>query len=167
MVDLLSILYVPFILYLNFIYKMSNHSGCGDSICIDKPMVVEKQLNIGSLSRKTLVEEIFPERPMYRTEFGRVTWRLLHRITTLFPTVPTEEDRLKMDRMFKGLSTHFPCKECADHFKNEIEIYPPKVNSNKDIITWLCYQHNQVNKRLNKNTFDCGNLNKLLDDYRL
>ena len=146
---------------------MSNHNGCGDSICIDKPMVVEKVINVGNLTRKTLEEEIFPERPMYRTEFGRATWRLLHRMTTLYSSEPKEDEKNIMNHFYEGLSTHFPCKECADHFKNEIAIFPPKVNSKNELMGWLCYQHNQVNKRINKNSFDCQNLNKLFEDYKI
>ena len=146
---------------------MSNHSGCGDSICIDKPMVVEKVINVGNLTRKTLEEEIFPERPMYRTEFGRTTWRLLHRMATLFPSDPNEDEKRIMSNFYTGLSSHFPCKDCADHLKNEITLLPPKVSSKNDLMGWLCYQHNQVNRRLHKNTFDCENLTKLYEDYKI
>jgi FAD-linked sulfhydryl oxidase len=36
-----------------------------------------------------------------------------------------------------------------------LEKYPVKNDSREDLVNYLCYLHNKVNKRLNKPIFDC------------
>ena len=44
---------------------------------------------------------------------------------------------------------------------------PPKLDNKIELSKWICYQHNQVNKRIRKDVYDCNNMNKLLADYKL
>lgn len=142
--------------------------GCDDSICVDKPSVSKlSQKNGSTLFKQTEMERIYPERPLYRTEFGRATWKVLHRISAKYPDTPSENEKRLINQLFKGISLFFPCKECADHFKEEIRQVPPKVENNKDLSKWLCYQHNQVNKRLGKEITDCNNINKIISEFKL
>jgi FAD-linked sulfhydryl oxidase len=121
---------------------------------------------MSGLYKQTEEEKVYPERPLYRTEYGRMTWKLLHRIVAMYDP-KNEEDKKLISDTIKGLSIHFPCRECAQHFQGEIKENPPKVEDNKALAKWLCYQHNQVNKRLGKETYDCDNLDRLLSEYKL
>jgi FAD-linked sulfhydryl oxidase len=145
-----------------------SHS-CGSNICIDKPELskLTQSMFMSGLYKQTEEEKLYPERPLYRTEIGRMTWKVLHRIAANFSENPTEEEKDLMIKTFEGVSKYFPCKECADHFKQEIEIVPPKLENNKTLTKWLCYQHNQVNKRLNKEVYSCDNVDKLIFEYKL
>jgi len=42
-----------------------------------------------------------------------------------------------------------------------------KLDNRTELSKWICYQHNQVNKRIGKDIFDCNNLNKLFSDYKM
>jgi len=44
----------------------------------------------------------------------------------------------------------FPCQECGTHFKNMLDTYPIKNNNRSEFRQYICFLHNQVNKRLNK-----------------
>ena len=145
-----------------------NHS-CQTSICIDKPQLskLSQSMYMSGLYKQTEEEKLYPERPLYRTEYGRMTWKVLHRIAAMYDKSPSEDDKKLMWQTFKGLSLHFPCEECAVHFRKEIEIDPPKVEDNKSLSKWLCIQHNNVNKRLGKELFDCENVDSLISEYQL
>ena len=93
--------------------------GCDDSICIDKPtnsIIHPNNVQMG-LYKTTEEEKLFPQRPLYRTEFGSITWKMFHKIGLIFPENPSEEDKEVMQKMISGLSVHFPCKECSEHFQ--------------------------------------------------
>ena len=141
--------------------------SCQESICIDKPQLskLTQSMYMSGLYKQTEEEKLYPERPLYRTEYGRITWKLLHRISAMY-NPQSEDEKHLMSNIFKGLSIHFPCKECADHFKEEIKENPPKVEDNKSLVKWLCFQHNQVNKRLGKELYDCENIDRLLTEYK-
>ncbi len=143
--------------------------GCEESICIDKPNLskLTQTMYMSGLYKQTEEEKLYPERPLYRTEFGRITWKVLHRIASFYPEEPNKEEQELISNAFKGLATHFPCRECAEHFKMEITIKPPKLENNKMLSQWLCFQHNQVNKRLGKDVVDCNNIDNLIYQYRI
>ena len=142
--------------------------GCEESICVDKPSISQfANKSNSALFKQTEMDQIYPERPLYRTEFGNSTWKVLHRISVFYPDKPSEEEKSLMNGMIKGLSVHFPCPECRDHFAKEISILPPKVDNKRELINWLCYQHNQVNKRLGKEIVSCDNIDKIIKDFKL
>jgi len=158
--------------------------GCDDSICIDKPKIeTSEKINITSLTKRTLDEVVHPQRPLFRTEIGRITWKALHRMTVNYPESPKQDEKIKMAAFFEGLARVFPCKHCADDFQNgiyliiilivyykfniEIKSNPPKVDNRDELIKWLCVQHNTVNKKINKKEiYDCDNIEKIKNEYK-
>ena len=96
-----------------------SHTCKGQSICLDKPSLdkLKDDKTIKSAFKQTEEESRYPERPLYRTEFGNITWRIMHRMASYYPKTPNEEDKQKMESFFEGVAQHFPCPECADHFK--------------------------------------------------
>ena len=97
---------------------MAHKEGCDDTICIDKPKITTDKINIISLTKPTLFDVIHPQRPMYRTEIGRLTWKALHRISVNYPDKPSEEEKKGMIGFWEGLARVFPCKVCSEDFQN-------------------------------------------------
>lgn len=53
--------------------------------------------------------------------------------------------------------------ECAEHFRTVIDKYPPQVSSRSAAAIWGCVVHNEVNKSLNKEMFDCAKIGDFYD----
>ena len=48
--------------------------------------------------------------------------------------------------------------ECAGHFRQILNKFPPQVSSRSSAAAWACHVHNEVNKSLQKELFDCSNI---------
>ena len=59
------------------------------------------------------------ERPLFRDEYGRVAWTYLHTMAAYYPTNPTAEQKSGMNQFINTFTEFFPCKECAEDFKDE------------------------------------------------
>ena len=55
--------------------------------------------------------------PPTREELGQSTWLLLHKMASTFPKEPSQEQRDDMKAFIHILSRHYPCDECAAHFR--------------------------------------------------
>ncbi|KAF7113439.1 hypothetical protein RHSIM_RhsimUnG0125400 [Rhododendron simsii] len=77
--------------------------------------------------------------PVTKEELGRATWTFLHTLAS------------QMDI----LSRMYPCKECADHFKEILRVNPVQAGSQAEFSQWLCHAHNVVNRSLGKVVFPC------------
>lgn len=53
--------------------------------------------------------------------------------------------------------------ECAEHFGQILKKYPPQVSTRTTAATWGCHVHNEVNKSLKKEIFDCSNIGDFYD----
>ena len=98
----------------------------------------------------------------FRAELGRATWKFLHTMVARFPEKPTESERQTLESFFQLFGRLYPCGDCARHFRGILKKYPPQTGSRNSAAGWLCFAHNQVNKRLQKPDFDC---NKIGDFY--
>ncbi|PFH46860.1 hypothetical protein AMATHDRAFT_68892 [Amanita thiersii Skay4041] len=93
-----------------------------------------------------------------KAELGRATWKLLHTMTVRYPENPTPDQRTALSSYFHLLSRLYPCGECAAEFQVLLKKYPPQTSSRRAASLWLCTVHNEVNKRLGKEMFDCANI---------
>ena len=59
------------------------------------------------------------ERPLFRDEYGRIAWSYLHTMAAYYPTQPTAEQKSNMSQFIHTFTEFFPCKECAEDFKDE------------------------------------------------
>ncbi|GLJ13429.1 hypothetical protein SUGI_0212050, partial [Cryptomeria japonica] len=59
-----------------------------------------------------------PGKLISKEELGRATWTLLHTIGAQFPDKPTKQQKRDVKELMAILSRIYPCKECADHFKD-------------------------------------------------
>jgi hypothetical protein len=79
-----------------------------------------------------------------------------------FPEVPTPDDSLALKTYIQLFARLYPCGDCASHFQKLLKKYPPQTSSRNAAAGWACFVHNEVNKRLKKEEFDC---NKIGDFY--
>ncbi|KAM3230287.1 hypothetical protein ACQJBY_060843 [Aegilops geniculata] len=70
------------------------------------PEVLKKDAKVASLTKE---------------EVGRATWMLLHTIATQFPDEPTRQQKRDAKELMALISRMYPCKECADHFKEVLK----------------------------------------------
>ncbi|XP_066355595.1 FAD-linked sulfhydryl oxidase ERV1-like isoform X2 [Miscanthus floridulus] len=88
------------------------------------------------------------EAPLTKEEVGRATWMLLHTIAAQFPDEPTRQQKRDAKELMHIISRLYPCKECADHFKEVLKANPVQAGSQAEFSQWLCYVHNVVNRRI-------------------
>ncbi|KAI3903252.1 hypothetical protein MKW98_031906 [Papaver atlanticum] len=94
-------------------------------------------------------------RPVTKEELGRSTWTMLHTLAAQFPDRPTRQQKKDVKELMAILSRLYPCKECADHFKEVLSVNPVQAGSQAEFSQWLCHVHNIVNRSLGKLTFPC------------
>ncbi|KAL1534519.1 Flavin-linked sulfhydryl oxidase of the mitochondrial IMS [Salvia divinorum] len=93
--------------------------------------------------------------PTTKEELGRATWTFLHTLAAQYPDKPTRQQKKDVKELMEILSRMYPCKECADHFKEVIRANPVVAGSHDEFSQWLCYAHNVVNRSLGKVVFPC------------
>lgn len=80
-----------------------------------------------------------------------------------FPEKPSKEDGTALETFIHLFGRLYPCGDCARHFRGLIEQYPPQTSSRNAAAGWLCFVHNLVNERLEKEVFDCNNIGDFYD----
>ncbi|XP_009789562.1 FAD-linked sulfhydryl oxidase ERV1 [Nicotiana sylvestris] len=93
--------------------------------------------------------------PVTKEDLGRATWTFLHTLGAQYPDKPTRQQKRDVKELMAILSRMYPCKECADHFKEVLRANPVQAGSQAEFSQWLCYMHNVVNRSLNKPIFPC------------
>jgi hypothetical protein len=98
-----------------------------------------------------------------KAELGRAAWKLFHTTFARFPDKPTADESLALKTYIHLFQRLYPCGECAGHFGKILEKFPPQVSSRSAAAAWGCHVHNQVNKKLGKDEFDCSNIGDFYD----
>ncbi|XP_028780586.1 FAD-linked sulfhydryl oxidase ERV1 isoform X2 [Neltuma alba] len=93
--------------------------------------------------------------PVTKEELGRATWTFLHTLAAQYPDNPTRQQKKDVKELMGILSRMYPCKECADHFKEVLRANPVQAGSQAEFSQWLCHVHNVVNRSLGKPIFPC------------
>ncbi|KIK61669.1 hypothetical protein GYMLUDRAFT_42690 [Collybiopsis luxurians FD-317 M1] len=89
-------------------------------------------------------------------ELGRATWTFLHTTAAYYPERPTPTQRANMLSLIRAIPLLYPCSHCADDFGQDVKEHAPDVSGRAGLSRWLCERHNEVNKKLGKDTFDCA-----------
>ncbi|KAF8786921.1 FAD-linked sulfhydryl oxidase ALR like protein [Argiope bruennichi] len=77
-----------------------------------------------------------------------------------FPEKPSVDEQKDMKSFIGLFSKFYPCKECAEDFREDISKNPPATSSRNELSQWLCNMHNNVNKKLGKPLFDCSTVDE-------
>ncbi|EMC91120.1 hypothetical protein BAUCODRAFT_52163, partial [Baudoinia panamericana UAMH 10762] len=98
-----------------------------------------------------------------KAELGRSAWHLFHTIMARFPDRPTADESAALKSYIDLFTRLYPCGECAEHFTHIVAKFPPQVSSRQAAAGWACHVHNEVNKSLGKDIFDCANIGDFYD----
>jgi FAD-linked sulfhydryl oxidase len=118
--------------------------------------------NVGnSLPGKAIAPKLGNETA--KAELGRASWKLFHTIMARFPDVPTASESAALRDYVYLFQRLYPCGECAEHFGGILQKFPPQTSSRSAAAVWGCHVHNEVNKSLKKEMFDCSNIGDFYD----
>jgi FAD-linked sulfhydryl oxidase len=98
-----------------------------------------------------------------KAELGRATWKYFHTVMARFPDKPTKRESADLGSYIYLFQRLYPCGECAEHFGKILAKFPPQVSSRSAAAVWACHVHNEVNKSLNKDIFDCSKIGDFYD----
>ncbi|CAM6090981.1 unnamed protein product [Calypogeia fissa] len=136
-----------------------------------------------SLLESLVHNEVSSGSAVSKEDLGRATWTFLHTLAAQFPEHPTKQQQRDAKDLMGILSRIYPCKECADHFKDVLYAHsfsvlkvsstaihfstttmhklvtqgahPVESNSGEQLAQWMCRVHNVVNRSLGKAQFPC------------
>ena len=86
------------------------------------------------------------------TIWGPSYWFFLHNVAFNYPKNPTTIQKKIHYRLIHNFHEFLPNKTIAGIFVKMLEKYPitPYLDTQKDLIKWMHFIHNQINIRLNK-----------------
>ncbi|KAK0669209.1 ERV/ALR sulfhydryl oxidase domain-containing protein [Cercophora samala] len=173
----ITLLLMGVMFFLTMTYFMSSKAGSGGR---DPTRISDETWNshnsngaaagggagVGAISESVLKGgSIAPklENATAKAELGRASWKLFHTMMARFPEEPTADDSVALRTYIQLFARLYPCGDCASHFQKLLEKYPPQVSSRNNAAGWACFVHNEVNKRLKKEQFDCNNIGDFYD----
>ncbi|CCG81824.1 putative FAD dependent sulfhydryl oxidase Erv1 [Taphrina deformans PYCC 5710] len=89
---------------------------------------------------------------------GRATWTFLHTTAANYPVRPTPVQQNDMSAFLRTFSMFYPCWVCAEDFREWMakrENQPVLDSGWAGLGQWMCRAHNEVNRKLGKDEFDC------------
>jgi FAD-linked sulfhydryl oxidase len=118
--------------------------------------------NLPAASEETLAtgSSIMPKlgNETAKAELGRATWKYFHTVMARFPDKPTTEESATLKTYIHLFQRLYPCGECSEHFRKILEKFPPQTSSRSAAAVWACHVHNEVNKSLGKEVWDCSKI---------
>ncbi len=99
-----------------------------------------------------------PDCPPDVEALGRSTWTFLHTLTASYPPTATPTQQSEMNQFLALFSKLYPCWTCAEDFQARMrrEGNAPRVEGREGLGRWMCEAHNEVNRKLGKEVFECG-----------
>jgi FAD-linked sulfhydryl oxidase len=98
-----------------------------------------------------------------KAELGRATWKYFHTVMARFPDKPTPEESSTLKTYIHLFQRLYPCGECSEHFRKILDKFPPQTSSRSAAAVWACHVHNEVNKSLGKEVWDCSKIGDFYD----
>lgn len=144
----------------------SASSGAKNSVNDQKStLAAMSALAFGSAAATTpRANSLPPHCPPDVEALGHATWTFLHTTAAYYPERPTPTQRANMLSLIRSLPVLYPCSHCASDFEEDMKAHPPDVSGRVALSRWLCERHNEVNKKLGKEAFDCAKTNERWKD---
>jgi FAD-linked sulfhydryl oxidase len=160
------ILIAIFLIICAFILLSSSHTPrASTTIAALTPSALQQQQQQQARSPLTHGSPIAPKlgNETAKAELGRASWKLFHTIMARFPDKPSADESAALRDYIYLFQRLYPCGECAEHFRKILEEFPPQTSSRSSAAVWACHVHNEVNKSLKKEIFDCANIGDFYD----
>lgn len=93
-------------------------------------------------------------------ELGRASWTLLHSVAAYYPKQASAEEQKSAKALLDSFAALFPCRWCARDFAEIMQAKPPQLEGRQSFSLWLCEAHNEVNRQLGKDEFNCSMVDK-------
>jgi len=157
-VTALFIIGVASFLVVSFILAFRGRpDGLNDISYFPQPVIVDSAILHGDATAPKL------ENATLKAELGNAAWKVLHTMMAKFPDKPTEDDSTALKSYIHLFARLYPCGDCARHFQQILQKFPPQVATRSTAAAWACHVHNEVNKRLKKDIFDCSKIGDFYD----
>ena len=99
-----------------------------------------------------------PSYPLSKEESGNASWKLLHNSAAQLPETLDRSDRVEFSRFMNMIIRKLPCGDCQREAYGYLREKPPNFETRKDVMTYLCEFHNEVNQKLHKDIVPCASL---------
>ncbi|KAL1303796.1 hypothetical protein AAFC00_000260 [Neodothiora populina] len=145
-------------------HPLANGSGSSGRVFPDTAQAVNGE--VGEISQATLDGHVIAPKlgnATIKAELGRAAWKVLHTTFARFPDKPTKDESAALKSYIHLFQRLYPCGECAAHFRHFLDKFPPQVSSRSAAAAWGCHIHNEVNKSLKKDLFDCSQIGDFYD----
>lgn len=120
----------------------------------------ESVQDVGEFTEKPFMPKMANE--TLKAQLGNSAWHLFHTVLARYPDKPTEQEKSTLKQYIHLFAQVYPCGDCARHFVQLLQKYPPQVGLRKTAALWGCHVHNKVNDKLKKPEYDCTTI---LEDY--
>lgn len=89
---------------------------------------------------------------------GNHSWTLLHSISAAYPERANPQQQADMRNFLALFGKLYPCWSCASDFQQWIARpeNTPRTEGREGLGQWMCRAHNEVNRKLGKDEFDCS-----------
>jgi hypothetical protein len=98
--------------------------------------------------------------PFDKQEWGPKTWDIMHTFSYNYPNSPNLQTKQNAFNFYTSIGHLLPCSYCQEHCINYVTQNPPSINSRNELINWVLQFHNEVSKRLAKETWTRTKLDK-------
>lgn len=111
---------------------------------------------------------------MKKSEWGPIIWKTLHCIPTKIKDDEFLNEREQIIKIITNICSNLPCPQCSSHATGMIRRHKLRdIKTKRDMISFVHFMHNQVNKRLKKKQYAIQeledynkyNIRTVLSDY--
>tara|TARA_Y100001972_G_C7657723_1_gene331355 strand:- start:702 stop:1097 length:396 start_codon:yes stop_codon:yes gene_type:complete len=99
------------------------------------------------------IKDVEIENHFDRNNWGPKLWDILHTFSYNYDENPNIQQKQNAMNFFSSICLLLPCDFCKQHCSSFIFNNPPKINSKNELINWVLLFHNNVNRRLHRNTW--------------